>query len=173
VGVRTPVLAHDGRDLAAALQTIIENGDDEALRQAVDRAFPGSALLVGGSDGRFEVFMQTPGIDRPFDARELSDGTLRFFCLLAALMSPRPPSLLAFNEPETSIHPDLIDPLSELIVRCSRESQIWVTTHSERLAESIRMATNCAPLRLEKIDGETCRAGWSKYQFEAADDEEV
>ena len=51
-----------------------------------------------------------------FDASELSDGTLHYLCLLAALLSPRPPSLLALNEPEASIHPDLIGPLAKLIV---------------------------------------------------------
>ena len=60
-----------------------------------------------------------PGILRPLEARELSDGTLRYLCLIAALLSPRPATLLALNEPEMSLHPELMQPLAELIVLAS------------------------------------------------------
>jgi predicted ATPase len=96
-----------------------------------------------------------PGFHDPFDARELSDGTLRYLCLLAALLSPRPPSVLALNEPETSIHPDLLEPLARLLLRASRSSQLWITTHSEALAAMIERESGSAPIRLEKVDGET------------------
>ncbi|PYT29481.1 MAG: recombinase RecF, partial [Acidobacteria bacterium] len=56
-------------------------------------------------------------------AARVSDGQLRF-CLCAALLSPRPPSLLALNEPETSLHPDLIDSLARLIVLASKHTQL-------------------------------------------------
>ena len=78
-----------------------------------------------------------PGILRPLEARELSDGTLRYLCLIAALLSPRPATLLALNEPETSLHPDLMQPLAELIVSAAQYSQIWLTTHSQELASMI------------------------------------
>jgi predicted ATPase len=155
VGVRTTALAHDGRDLAAALQTIREIGDREALAEAVDRAFPGAALHVDSPRGRFSVVLQLPEFRRPFDARELSDGTLRYLCLLAALLSPRPPAVLSLNEPETSIHADLLEPLARLIAAASRQSQLWVTTHSEALAGHIERHTGAAPIRLEKRDGAT------------------
>ncbi len=58
-----------------------------------------------------------------------SDGQLRFLCLCADLFSPRPPALLALNEPETSIHPDLIDPLARLLVHAAKSTQLWITTH--------------------------------------------
>ena len=155
VGVRTAVLAPDGRDLAAALQTILEVGDAAALHESVGRAFPGARLEVEQADGRFSVSLHTPEFFRPFSSRELSDGTLHYFCLLAALLSPRPPSLLALNEPESSLHPDLIDPLALLIARASRETQLWVTTHSDRLARAIQKATGAAPITLGKVDGAT------------------
>ena len=101
------------------------------------------------------VQLQLPGIQRPFDARELSDGTLRYLCLLAALKSPRPPTLLALNEPETSLHPDLLEPLAQLLAEASRTSQLWITTHSEQLAEAVAKHARCAPIELEKVDGET------------------
>jgi predicted ATPase len=62
IGTRTPVLAHDGSDLAAALQTIRENGGDTALGAAIDLAFPGSQLTIDcGSSGRLELFLRQRG----------------------------------------------------------------------------------------------------------------
>jgi predicted ATPase len=155
IGVRTFILDHDGRDLAAALQTILENGDGPGLDAAIDRAFPGAVLRIDAEQGRFQLGLEMPGFQRPFDARELSDGTLHFLCLLAALHSPRPPSLLALNEPEASIHPDLLEPLAEMIVGVNRGSQLWITTHSQSLAEHIHTLCGVRPICLEKVDGKT------------------
>jgi predicted ATPase len=157
VGVRTPVLSHDGSDLAAALQTIIEIGHEEDLHQAIRQAFPGAALEIDHDqeNGNFAVLMRMPGLKRPLRARELSDGTLRYLCLLAALLSPRPPALLALNEPETSLHPDLLEPLAQQMVRAARESQLWVATHSQRLAELVQEYSGEAPIQLELSGGET------------------
>jgi predicted ATPase len=155
VGVRTVALANDGRDLAAALQTILEIGDARALAKALDDAFPGAQLEIQAPQGRFSLLVHMPGLNRPMGAGELSDGTLRYLCLLAALLSPRPPPFLALNEPETSLHPDLVGPLSRLIVEASRNSQIWVTTHAEPLAEAISRRTGYEPVRLIKHAGAT------------------
>jgi predicted ATPase len=161
VGVRTPVLAHDGRDLAAALQTIIEIGDERELRDAVNRAYPGGCVEIRLDRDRalFSVALRMPGILRPFAAGELSDGTLRYLCLVAALLSPRPPALMALNEPETSLHPDLIPALAGLIATASRNSQLWITTHSRPLAEAIRQQTGESPVELELRNGETLVKG--------------
>lgn len=99
--------------------------------------------------------MQLSGIQRELEAREFSDGTLRYLCLAAALLSPRPPALLALNEPETSLHPDLIEPLAELIIEAGTSSQVWVTTHSEPLVQHIAKLSGVAPCRLDMTDGET------------------
>jgi predicted ATPase len=155
VGVFTPVLSHNGDDLAAALMSILVL-DGTALHESVEYAFPNSELLVNADKGRFSYGLKTAGINRPLDARELSDGTVRYLCLLAALLSPRPPSLLALNEPESSLHPDLLEPLARLIVQASHSSQIWITTHSSALADYIESYSGIAPVRLEKINGATC-----------------
>ncbi len=151
IGVRTFILDHDGHDLAAALQTILENGDRPGLYAAIDRAFPGAELEIRSEQGRFQLGLAMPGFRRTFDARELSDGTLHYLCLLAAASQPaRPPSLLALNEPEASIHPDLLEPLAELIVGAGREAQLWITTHSQALAEHIHRLCGVRPICLEK-----------------------
>lgn len=157
VGVRTPVLSPDGRDLAAALQTIREIGDFRLLDQAIERAFPGAELRlqIPPEHQRFGLALQMPGFGRPFGARELSDGTLHYLCLVAALLSPRPPSLLAINEPETSIHPDLLAALAELIARASEFSQILITTHSRQLCGEIQKRVAFKPIELQKLTGET------------------
>lgn len=157
VGVRTPVLAHDGRDLAAALQTINEVGQSQDLHEAIRQAFPGASLEIEHDEdsGMFAVLLRMPGLRRPLRARELSDGTLRYLCLLAALLSPHPPSLLALNEPETSLHPDLLEPLAKQLVNAGRYSQLWVVTHSQRLAELVEKFSGEAPIRLQLVGGET------------------
>ena len=157
VGVRTPVLSHDGRDLAAALQTINEIGQSEDLHEAIRQAFPGASLEIEHDEetGMFAVLMRMPGLKRPLRARELSDGTLRYLCLLAALLSPHPPALLALNEPETSLHPDLLDPLATQMVKASKNSQLWAVTHSARLAELVEKHSGEPPVRLHLVAGET------------------
>lgn len=105
IGTRRPVLSHDGHDLAAALQTIMANGNDIALADAVSDALDGARLNIDSDKTRFRLELEVPGVCRPLDAAELSDGTLRYLALLTALHTPRPPELLVLNEPETSLHP--------------------------------------------------------------------
>ena len=155
VGSMTPVLSHDGSDLAAALQTIFEIGNAGALTEAIDRAFQGARLEIEAERTRFRLLLHMRGIQRPFEASELSDGTLRYLCLVAALLTPRPPEPLAFNEPETSIHPDLLPSLAKLFSDASLNSQLWVTTHSQILAGHIERFSGQPSIRLEMVDGET------------------
>jgi predicted ATPase len=126
LGTRTPVLGHDGGDLAASIQTILEVGDADAVNEAVDAAFPGASLNIAVEpDGRFAIEFQQPGLLRPLSGAELSDGTLRFLLWLAALLTPRPPSMMVLNEPETSLHPDLLPALSRLIIKAAETTQVW------------------------------------------------
>jgi predicted ATPase len=137
IGTRTPVLSHDGADLAAALQTIREIGDDKAMNLAVNRAFPGSRIDIISAGGRFELRLHQPGLQRPLQAAEVSDGTLRYLLWVAALLTPRPPELLVLNEPETSLHPDLIIPLAGLIGAACASTQIIVVTHAQPLVTAL------------------------------------
>jgi predicted ATPase len=154
IGTHTPVLGHDGTDLAAALQTIREIGDARALDEAVDDAFPGATVAIDTRDGRFETTMQQHGLPRPLKAVELSDGTLRYLLWIASLLSPRPPELLVLNEPETSLHPDLLPALGRLIGRAAQHSQVFVVSHAKRLIAALE-EQDCQSLTLEKELGET------------------
>ncbi|MFM0206603.1 AAA family ATPase [Paraburkholderia sediminicola] len=155
IGTHTPVLSNDGADLAAALQTIREMGDPVALDTAIDDAFPGSRLDIATQDGRFEVSMQQYGLLRPLKGAELSDGTLRYLLLVAALLTPRPPALLVLNEPETSLHPDLLPALARLIARASAHSQVLVVSHAARLIAALEREDDSQSIVLEKHFGAT------------------
>ena len=156
VGTRTPILSHDGHDLAAALATIIEIGDTCALTDALADAFDGARVRIGGDDtGRIHVALETPGLYRPLTATELSDGTLRYLALLAALHSPRPPELFVLNEPETSLHPSVLEPLARQIIAASKQSQVIVVSHAAALVDALSGAKNAARVELAKEDSET------------------
>jgi predicted ATPase len=156
IGTRTPVLHHDGRDLAAALQTIREIGDGNALDAAINDAFPGSALKINVQDDqRFSIAFYQEGILRALSSAELSDGTLRYLLWVAALLTPRPPSLMVLNEPETSLHPDLLPALARLIINASHATQVWVVTHANRLIAALKEHRDCHSIELDKSFGQT------------------
>jgi predicted ATPase len=167
IGTHTPVLGNDGGDLAAAVQTIREIGDGEALAAAVADAFPGSRLSIEVNSGRFALTMEQHGLLRPLDAAELSDGTLRYLLWIAALLTPRPPALMVLNEPETSLHPDLLPPLGRLIAQTSKRTQIVVVTHAAPLIVALRDQAACHSITLEKNFGETSIVGMKKMDLPA------
>jgi predicted ATPase len=149
------VLSDDGTDLPAALQTILEIGNSEALERAVDDAFPGSRISIQVEVGRFEVCLHQHGLLRPLSAAELSDGTLRFLLWVAALLTPRPPELMVLNEPETSLHPDLLPALARLIAIASELSQVVVVSHAPLLIQELEKTPYYRRFQLEKSFGET------------------
>jgi predicted ATPase len=165
VGTRTPILGDEGGDIAAALQTIVEIGDSDGLSEAIDDAFPGSQIEIRASDALFELSLRQTGLLRPLRAGEFSDGTLRFLLLVAALLTPRPPSLMVLNEPETSLHADLLAPLARLIARASSRSQIIVVTHASPLVESLQQE-GAKRFELKKELGETVIEGAEYVRWE-------
>jgi len=155
IGTHTPVLSNDGADLAAALQTIREIGNPNALDHAISDAFPGSQVAVENTEGRFEIAMSQHGLLRSLKAAELSDGTIRYLLWVAALLTPRPPELLVLNEPETSLHPDLLPALGRLIASAAERSQVFVVTHAPKLIATLEKKKACNLIELEKQFGET------------------
>ena len=115
----------------------------------VQRVYAGAAL------DRFETLMHQHGLLRPLTAAELSDGTLRYLLWIAALLTPRPPALLVLNEPETSLHPDLLPALGRLIAQAARGSQVIVVSHAARLIAALEDSDGVQPVVLEKRFGET------------------
>ncbi len=128
VSTYTPTLAHDGNDVAAALQTIRSMGNASALTRAITDAFPGAELHLSGTDGQLSAGLSQQGLLRPLSAAELSDGTLRYLSWTAALLTPRPPHLMVLNEPEASLHPDLLPALARLISVAAQTTNIACIT---------------------------------------------
>ncbi len=151
IGTYTPVLAGDGADLAAAVITLRAIGQVEDFDAAMDDAFPGSRIEPG-DDG---IVMRQKGLLRPLRMSELSDGTLRYLLLVTALLSPRPPAFMVLNEPEMSLHPDLLPALGRLIVKASERGQVLVVSHSAELVTALEAAGPAHRIQLEKALGET------------------
>jgi predicted ATPase len=162
LGTYTPILVNDGSDLAAAIQTVLEIGDAEALRVAVEDAFPKSNLELEVNAGRFSLLMMQHGLLRSLSMAEVSDGTLRYLLWIAALLTPRPPELMVLNEPETSLHPDLLPALARLIVRASERCQMIVVSHAGPLIDALNQQSACHSIVLEKDFGETKIQGTSR-----------
>ncbi|MCM2344941.1 MAG: AAA family ATPase, partial [Alphaproteobacteria bacterium] len=119
-------------------------------------AFPGAHIEIAvSSTGHFSVEFHQEGLLRPLSGLELSDGTLRYLLWVAALLTPRPPSLMVLNEPETSLHPDLLPALGRLILKAAENTQVWVISHSKPLIEALKVSAECYLIELEKELGET------------------
>jgi predicted ATPase len=165
LAVTTPTLASDGTDLAAVFATLVHiRADTVDLDRAIGDAFPGAALVVPEPERTASFGLILPDYPkRVFAANELSDGTLRYLALAGALLAYRLPAFIALNEPETSLHPDLIEPLARMIVRAATRTQIWVVTHSQALADAIARHGNVTPRTVIKRNGETWIEGLKLY----------
>eukprot|EP01037_Dinobryon_pediforme_P014922 gene14923-15060_t len=171
--VATPTLASDGADLAAVFATLAHIRQDTAdLDAAIERAFPGARLVVPRPERLASFGMAFPDFpERIFEPAELSDGTLRYLTLAAALLSYRLPPFIALNEPEASLHPDLLEPLAQLVLRASERTQLWLVTHSNRLAEAITRAGRGCVRVVGKTDGATEIEGLKPWGDFADDDD--
>ena len=126
----------DGEDLLSCLHTMRETDRDrfvaleDALRAAFPNfqrlefpAYPGGYLTLGWRDKNFT---------RPIYANELSEGTLRFLWLVTLLNSPGLPSVTLIDEPEVSLHPEMLQLMADLMREASQRTQLVVATHSDR-----------------------------------------
>ena len=89
-------------------------------------------ILITINSGRAQIFFQEKGLHRNIPATRLSDGSLRYLCLLSVLCHPDPPPVVCIEEPELGLHPDIIPKVAKLLVEASSRSQIFVTTHLRR-----------------------------------------
>jgi predicted ATPase len=157
LAITSPTLLSDGANLAAVFATLVHIREDTTdLDHAIDDAFPGARLIVpppGRTASFGMIFPDYP--KRIFDAAELSDGTLRYLALAGMLLAYRLPAFIALNEPETSLHPELLTALARMIVRAAERTQIWLVTHSEKLAAALTEHGKIKPRTVVKRDGET------------------
>ena len=100
-------------------------------------------------------------------------GALRYLCLLAVLLHPEPPKVVCIDEPELGLHPDIIPVVGKLLIEASKRSQIFVTTHSDILVDSLSDVPEAVVVcekvdgatQLRRLDGETLKPWLEKYRL--------
>lgn len=163
--VATPSLASDGADLAAVFATLAHIRQDTVdLDRLIAAAFPGARLVIPRPERLASFGMTFPDFpQRVFEAAELSDGTLRFLALAGALAAYRLPPFIALNEPESSLHPDLMEPLGRVIAQAAERTQVWLVTHSDRLAAAVAATGAGAVRTVIKREGATTIEGLTRF----------
>jgi predicted ATPase len=102
--------------------------------------------------GTVQVFFTEGEFTIP--ATRLSDGSVRYLCLLAILCDPTPPPFIGLEEPELGLHPDLVPKLADLMVEASQRTQLIVTTHSDLFVDALSSVPE-AVVVCEKHRGQT------------------
>jgi predicted ATPase len=123
----------------------------ERLRDADESIVDFSAKVLGGT---IQLNLRYSGLKSPVPATRLSDGTIRYLCLLAVLCHPEPPPLVCLEEPELGLHPDLLPRLADLLVAASHRMQLIVTTHSDVLVDGLTQVPEAVVI-CEKRNGST------------------
>lgn len=124
---------------------------EEKLRE-FHEPFVGFHFNIQG--GTVQINLLEKGLRHPVPATRLSDGTLRYLCLLAVLCHPEPPPLIAIEEPELGLHPDMLPILADLLIQASHRTQLVVTTHSDTLVDALSHVPE-AVVVCEKEEGST------------------
>src|SRR5260370_9097976 len=106
---------------------------NEHLKKFYESAEAVTSRILGGT---VQLFVHEEGL-RESPATRLSDGTLRYLCLLAVLCHPEPPPLICLEEPEIGLHPDILPTIAQLLVEASERCQLIVTTHSDVLVSAL------------------------------------
>jgi predicted ATPase len=147
VGIRAPVKLPqlmkpatlpgvDGEDLIPYLYNLreIDNDRFEAIVDSLKAAFPDFKELNFPSvaAGMLTMTWKDRKFNKPMYMHELSEGTLRFLWLASLLHSPSLSTVTMIDEPEVSLHPELLSILIELMREASKRTQLVVATHSDR-----------------------------------------
>jgi predicted ATPase len=142
--------------LLDALRALYDGIDD------FDVQIEGGTVQVFFHEGRYTV-----------PATRLSDGTLRYLCMLAILCHPNPGPLVCIEEPELGLHPDVLPTLAELLKEASARTQLVVTTHSDVLVDALTdqpeavlvASRDEAGTRLERLSAEKLKPWLEKYRL--------
>lgn len=152
--LKNDFLDPDGKNLGLVLNRIRQNSSAKrALLENIQFIYEGVEDIDVSIEGNtVQVFLQERGWTIP--STRLSDGTLRWICLLTILLHPNPPGLICLEEPEIGLHPDLLPRLADLLRDASTRTQLIVTTHSETLIDAFTTTPECVII-CEKVEGAT------------------
>jgi len=127
---------NDGGDNLALVLSKITTKVKVDLLRSLNKLYEGiQDLYLPIDGGNVLLFLEEKG-GRQIPATRLSDGTLRYLSLLAILLHPEPPPLVAIEEPELGLHPDAISHTAELLKLASQRTQLVITTHSRMLVDA-------------------------------------
>ena len=156
VDLRNDFLEADGSNLGLVLNHMRNHLPTKDKILCELKAFYGDVVdyEVTLESSQAQIFFQEQGFDSSIPATRLSDGTLRYLCLLAILCNPNPPPLICLEEPELGMHPDIIPEIARLLKETSRKCQLVVTTHSEILVDALTDMPETI-IVAEKMDGGT------------------
>lgn len=132
-------LDEQATNLSLVLSNILKRPDEKRnLLEKLKIFYPRiEDIVVDPIDGTIQTFLHEKGLRHPVPATRLSDGSLRFLCLLVVLCHPNPPSVICIEEPEIGLHPDIIPEVAELLIDAATRSQIITTTHSDILVDAL------------------------------------
>jgi predicted ATPase len=130
----------NGEDLLAALQTLRSRspGLFDNCEAALRAGFPAYQALDLEPVGAGQVALAWRERGQTYYAHELSEGTLRFLWLCTILHSSDPPRMVLIDEPEVSLHPELLKILSDLLDDASHRTQLLVATQSPELVSWLK-----------------------------------
>jgi predicted ATPase len=130
-------LYEGGGNLALVLQELDFRVTLGRLNECLTRFWQDAeAIRFRIEGGLVQIYVKERGIEEPIPAVRLSDGTLKYLCLLAILLHPEPPPLVCIEEPELGLHPDALAIVADALKEASARCQLIVTTHSEALVSA-------------------------------------
>ncbi len=173
VDLPTDVLWEDGSNLGLIFNNLPPKTKQEIIErlklvyESVEDIQP---KIVGST---IQLFLYEKDLQHPVPATRISDGTLRYLCLLTLLLHPTPPPLICIEEPEIGMHPDVIHTVAELLVEASQHTQIIVTTHSEQLVSALSDMPEAVVIcerdqdgtHLQRLDAESLKEWLEDYSL--------
>lgn len=149
------ILADNGENLTLVLNRIRNSPARKELLDSLQVLMEGTIdIRLDVSDGNIQLMLEESTDRPPIPASRLSDGTLRYLYLVAALLQPIVPSLIAIEEPELGLHPDLMHHVCRLLLAASRRTQLIVTTHSRDIVDALGEAPESLII-CERHDGQS------------------
>ncbi len=162
----TKYLSETCENLALVLNSLRSSGAKGKISKALNDLYSEiNDFDVQISGGAVQLYLDEGQGRFNIPATRLSDGTLRYLCLLAILCHPEPPPLVCIEEPELGLHPDVLPNLARLMVKASERCQLIVTTHSDILVDELTEHPEYVVV-CEKQDGKTKMRRLNKDELE-------